>query len=162
AGFMVGWGAVTDPQWKRPDFEIVTGVSTGALLAPFAFVGTDESCRLVEDFYRHPKPDWIQDRGTFFFLPWNPSFMTVPGLERDIRGVMSKDFVDQIAAQSRAGKALAISATNLDLGRQRYWNLGTEAQAAAASGDRERVCRILLASSAIPALFPPVQIDDFV
>jgi Patatin-like phospholipase len=162
AGFLVGWGAVTDPKWRRPEFDAVSGVSTGALLAPFAFIGTDEACRQVEDFYRHPKDTWIQDRGTLFFLPWHPSFMTIPGLEKDIRAVIDEKMIKGLAAGSEAGRTLAVSATNLDLGRQRFWNLGLEAQAAAKSGDNDRVVRMLMASAAIPAVFPPIEIDGFV
>jgi hypothetical protein len=159
AGFLVGWGQAADPAWRRPDFDAVTGVSTGALLAPFAFVGTDESCRAVEAFYRNPKPDWARDRGLLFFLPSHPSFMTIPGLERDIRGAISPQFVEQIAEQSRKGKLLLVSATDLDLSRQKFWEVGEEAAAAKTSEDMDRVQRIFLASSAIPAVFPPIQID---
>jgi hypothetical protein len=162
AGFLVGWGQVTDPKWRRPEFDAVTGVSTGALLAPFAFIGTDEYCRKVEDFYRHPKDSWIRDRGTFFFLPWNPSFMTIPGLEKDIRAVHDDKMIKDLAAGADAGRVLAVSATNLDLGRQRFWNLGHEAQDAAKSGDRDRLIHMLMASAAIPAVFPPIEIDGFV
>jgi hypothetical protein len=158
AGFLVGWGTATDPKWRRPEFDAVTGVSTGALLAPFAFIGTDESCRLVENFYRNPKDTWIRDRGTLFFLPWHPSFMTIPGLEEDIRAVIDDKLIKSLAAGSEAGRVLGVSATNLDLGRQRLWNLGLEAR----MGHRERVVRMLMASAAIPAVFPPVQIDEFV
>ncbi len=159
AGFLVGWGTATDPSYRRPDFDVVTGVSTGALLAPFAFVGTDEACQHVEQFYRDPKKDWIQSRGLLFFLPSNPSFMAIRGLERDIRTAVSEQFVQQIAEQSRQGKILIISATNLDLGRQHFWDVGPEAEAAVSSGKPDRVDRIMMASAAIPAVFPPVELD---
>lgn len=160
AGFLVGWGMVEDPAWRRPDFDAVTGVSTGALLAPFAFIGTDEACLTVESFYRNPKKDWIRERGLLFFLPHNASFATIPGLERDIRKQFDREFISQMAEQSRAGKVLAISATDLDLGRQRFWEVGMEAQVALQNDDIDRVQRILLASAAIPAVFPPIQIGD--
>jgi len=159
AGFLVGWGQVEDPRGRRPDFDAVSGVSTGALLAPFAYIGTDEACKQVEEFYRDPKKDWIQDRGLFFFLPYNPSFMTIPGLGRDVRSVMSMPFVEKLAAESRKGKVLVVSATDLDLARQRVWDIGAEAEEVAAGGDLGRLQKRLLASSAIPAVFPPVEID---
>jgi len=160
AGFLVGWGSVTDPQWRRPDFDIVTGVSTGALLAPFAFVGTDEAYRVVESFYRNPRKDWVRSGGPLFFLPTNPSFMTIPGLDRDVRTVIDAQFVARMAEQSKLGKGLVVSATDLDFGRQRFWEVGFEAELAAESGDLDRVHRILLASAAIPAVFPAIAIDD--
>ncbi|MCC6320563.1 MAG: patatin-like phospholipase family protein [Phycisphaerales bacterium] len=159
AGFLVGWGQNPDPAWKRPEFDIVTGVSTGALLAPFAFIGTDDACRHVEEFYRNPRKDWIESRGLLFFLPSNPSFMGIPGLERDLHAAIDPALVEQIAGQSRLGKMLLISATDIELGRRSGWDVGIEAQAAATSGDSSRLRKILLASSAIPAVFPPVEID---
>lgn len=160
AGFLVGWGAATDPRRRRPDFDVVTGVSTGALLAPFAYLGTDEACRTVESLYGNPKRDWIQERGPLFFLPSNPSFMTIPGLERDLRAAIDAKMVAAMAAQSRAGKLLMISSTDLDLGRQKIWEVGAESEAAVKDGNFDRVQRIMLASAAIPAVFPPIQIGD--
>lgn len=160
AGFLVGWGGVPDPTWHRPDFDVVTGVSTGALLAPFAYIGTDEACLEVESLYRNPRKDWIRQGGLLFFLPSNPSFMTIPGLERDIRATIDAETVGKMAEQSRAGKLLAISSTDLDLGRQKFWEVGVESERAVVNGDRDRVQRILLASAAIPAVFPPIKIDN--
>lgn len=159
AGLLVGWGEVKDAEWARPDFDTITGVSTSALLAPFAYVGTQEALLKVEDFYRNPRKDWVKSRGLLFFLPNNSSFMQIDGLARDIRSAVDRDFVAQIADRSREGKVLAVSATDLDLGRQRFWNVGFEAETATASGDPDRVQRILIASAAIPAVFPPVDID---
>lgn len=159
AGFLVGWGQVSDANWRRPDFDIVTGVSTGALLAPFAYVGTDEACQTVETFYRNPKPDWVQQRSWLFFLPSNPSFMIIPKLEDALESAVTPSLVDQMAQQSRTGKQLVISATDLDFGRQHFWSLGPEAEKATASGDCTRVRQILLASAAIPVAFPPIEID---
>jgi hypothetical protein len=162
AGFLIGWGSVQDPAFRRPQFDVVTGVSTGALLAPFAFVGDDKSLNTVEDFYRNPRADWVHDRGLLFFLPSNASFATIPGLERDIRGVMDAEFVANVADRSRDGALLLVSATDLELGRQKYWSVGAEAEKAQASGDESTMEDMMLASAAIPALFPPRQIGESV
>lgn len=161
AGFLVGWGAADSSVDRRPTFDAVTGVSTGGLIAPFAYIDSDEACAKVEAFYRNPRSDWVQSRGPFFFLPHFASFMTIPGLERDIREVMDAQMIDRIAQQQRAGKLLIISATNIDLSMQRSWELGGEAVIAQTSGDRERICKMMLASAAIPTAFPPVEIDGF-
>jgi hypothetical protein len=160
AGVLVGWGEVKDPEWRRPNFDAVTGVSTGAMLAPFAFVGTDEACKTVETFYRNPKKDWTEERGLLFFLPSNPSFMTIPGLTRDLDGVIDEKFVAQMAEQSKSGKILVISSTDLDLGCQRFWEVGEVAEKSAVDGDIDRVHHIMLASAAIPAVFPPMGVGE--
>lgn len=161
AGFLEGWGRVPkDHPLKRPRFDVVTGVSTGALIAPFAFVDDEESYEHVLDHYREPKKDWVRLRGLLFFLPDNPSFLDTRGLERDIERTFDAEMVSRIAAASRDGKRLAIGATNLDYGVTRPFDLGAEAEKAEASGDRSRLHNILLASSAIPAVFPPRIIDD--
>jgi len=158
SGFLVGWGEAPEGS-RRPNFDVVTGVSTGALLAPFAFVNTDESCARVDNFYRNPASDWVESRGMFFFLPSNSSFMVIPNLEKAVGVAMDKEMIEQVAANARDGKILAVSATDLDLGMQHFWNLGTAAEQAEKTGDFERVRRMMLASAAIPVAFPPVEID---
>jgi len=160
AGFLNGWADCPDPAMKRPEFDVVTGVSTGALLAPFAFIGTEQAYKQVEDIYRNPKSDWIQERGLLFFLPSNPSFMELPGLERDVRKSVSDPEIKQIAEQSRKGRVLAVGATDLDFGRQKFWNVGAEAEKVNDAAGVDHVQRILLASAAIPAVFPPVRIEE--
>lgn len=159
AGFMVGWGQAADAAYRRPEFDAVTGVSTGALLAPFAFLGTDESCLLVESFYRNPREDWIKSRGILPFWPSNPSFMQIRGLVRDLGSAVSDDMIRQMAAESEKGRLLFVSATNLDLVTQELFDLGEVARQSVANGKYESVRYRLLASSAIPAVFPPVDID---
>lgn len=159
-GFLVGWGSAPG-SFKRPDFDCVTGVSTGALISPFAYVGTDEAYRTVENFYKNPKSDWVSMHEPFFFLPWNPSFATIPGLHRDLTGVINQEFVAKMAAQEEEGKLLLVAASNLDLSRQRYWHMGPIAAEAAKTGDLTPLHKRLLASSAIPVVFPPVEIDGF-
>lgn len=160
SGFLIGWGKVQG-EFKRPDFDAVTGVSTGALISPFAYVGTDDAFRKVEHFYRNPKPDWVSMRWPFFFGPWNSSFATIPGLRRDLTGVIDRDFAAQMAERSEEGKLLMVAASNLDRSRQRFWYMGPLAVEAAATGDMEQIHKRLLASSAIPVVFPPVEIDGF-
>lgn len=159
AGFLVGWGSVKDPAWMRPDFDAVSGVSTGALIAPFAYVGTNDTCESVEGFYKDPQGDWVLERGPLFFLPSNPSFMTIDGLERDLRKAIGPALIGQMAEASKRGKLLIVGSTDLDLGRPKCWDVGFEAEAAVAKGEPERVQRILMSSAAIPAVFPPMEID---
>lgn len=160
AGFLKGWGTVKDPAWRRPQFDIVSGVSTGALIAPFAFLGDDESYERIAMLYRQPGRDWINRRGLLFFLPRNQSLVRIDGLVRDIKRELDVSIVKRIAAGGQEGRVLAIGTTNLDFGKQRMWDLGHECQALAESGSNDRLVDIILASSAIPGAFPPVEIDD--
>ena len=80
AGVLKGWSQVKG-ELARPQFDIVTGVSTGAMIAPFAFIGDDDAVERIVRLYRNPKPDWTASRGLVFFWPSNPSFFALPGLE---------------------------------------------------------------------------------
>lgn len=161
AGVLVSWGRATDPAHRRPVFDAVSGVSTGSMLAPFAFVGTDEACDTVEGFYRNPRKDWVRSRGPLFFLPSNPSFATINGLERDVVEGLTPAFIDQMVRGSDEGRLLAVSSTNVEMGTQRVWELGHFARLAQRDGDPTHVSNLMLASSSIPAAFPPREINGF-
>lgn len=159
AGILKGWGTIADAEYRRPVFDMVTGVSTGALIAPFAFVGDDPSYERLVDLYSSPKADWFTTRGLLFFLPGNESFMDNKGLRRDLEAAVDHDLVCKMARASREHRVLGINTTNLDVGAMHPFSLGAEAERAADSGDCSRLHNILLASAAIPAVFPPVIID---
>jgi predicted acylesterase/phospholipase RssA len=158
AGFLKGWSRVRGPTAK-PEFDAVTGVSTGALISPFAFLGDEESIDLIEALYRNPKPDWVKKRWPLYFLPSRQSFATVPGLERELRERLDMAMAHRIAEQSWRGRFLLVNTTDLDDGSMWVWNVGSESERAVATGDLERVRRILLASSGIPGAFPFRVID---
>ena len=158
-GFLRGWGEVKDPAMRRPEFDVVSGVSTGALIAPFAFLGTEKDLETVDGLYRNPKADWVRTRGLLYFMPDNASFAEVPGLEREVDEVISEDFIRRVADQTARGRALLINTTNLDDGSPQPFRWGKEAQAAVAAHDPKKLRNILLASSGIPGAFPPREID---
>lgn len=158
-GLLQGWSQVQSHALRRPEFDVVTGVSTGALIAPFAFVGTDESICRIDQLYQQVTDDLVVLRDIFFFLPWRPSFFDNRKLAERIEREMTGEMVREIAAQHALGRILLVGATDLDLGRLRVWDLGHEAELAAAKNDRKRIHRALLASAAIPGAFPPVEID---
>jgi predicted acylesterase/phospholipase RssA len=158
AGFLKGWSRVQGPLTK-PEPDVVTGVSTGALISPFAFLGDDESIEAVIELYRNPKPDWVKTRWPFYFLPANESFATVPGLEREMRARVDMDMLHRVADASRQGRSLLVNTSDIDNGGHWVWDVGSEAQRAAESGNCDRVHQILLASSGIPGAFPFREID---
>jgi len=160
AGFLTGWGKVPPGPSARPyQFDVVTGVSTGALIAPFAFVGTEQSYARVEALYRHPDEDWARPRGLLFFWPSNPSFVDMSGLEDELKKAIDETMLRQIVTASDGGRLLAVNTTDVDFGNSRPWDVADEARQALVTGKTERVRQILLASSAIPGAFPSRQID---
>jgi hypothetical protein len=160
AGVLKGWGRVKG-EAARPQFDVVTGVSTGAMIAPFAFLGDDESIERIVQLYRNPKKDWVSSRGLFFFLPNNPSFYALPGLEREMRTALDRRMLERIAAEGKTGRGLLVNTTNIDLGDMHMWDIVAETNKALASGNEEQVYRILLASAGIPAVFPARGIADY-
>jgi hypothetical protein len=161
AGFLKGWQKVPARHpLAKPEFDAVTGVSTGTLIAPFAFLGDEQSIDEVVDLYRNPQEDWVKRRGVLYFLPDNISFAEVPGLEREIRKHITVDMVRRIAKAGADGRLLAVNTTNLDTGMSRVFDLVAEAQRAADSGQVDRIHNIMLASAGIPGAFPFRIIDD--
>ena len=158
AGFLKGWGKVPPGPMARPQFDGVTGVSTGALIAPFAFVGDDESIEKVVRLYRNPQRDWVRPRGLFALIRGDAAYADIPGLERELRDAVNVDMLRRISDAGADGRMLAVSATNIDTEEVHIWDLVKEARDAAATGNSRRVRQILLASSAIPGAFPPREI----
>ena len=159
AGVLKGWGRVKG-ELARPQFDVVTGVSTGALIAPFAFLGDDASLERIVQLYRNPQSDIAISRGWLFFLPDNPSLYVLPGLERELRSSVDRALLERIVAEGAKGRALLVNTTNVDLGDNRVWDLVAEAKHSLA-GDEEHLRRVLLASAGIPAVFPARGIGDY-
>jgi predicted acylesterase/phospholipase RssA len=159
AGFLQGWESVKGST-ALPEFDVVTGVSTGALIAPFAFIGTEAATTSVVDFYANPDKNWVHKRGMLYIKPGHVSLFNDDVLQEMIRNSVDEALVEAIAEGVAEDRMLQIGATNLDLGIGRIFDMGHEATKAVSSGSRDRIHSILLASSAIPAVFPPVVIDD--
>jgi predicted patatin/cPLA2 family phospholipase len=154
AGLLAGWTARGD----RPRFKLVTGVSTGALIAPFAFLGPEYDAALT-DVYTNIDPSRVFEKR---FVPYaalaqNALTDNAP-LYETIAHYIDDAMIARIAAEYNKGRLLLIQTTDLDAGRPVIWNIG----AIAASGHpraAELIHHILLASAAIPAAFPPVLFD---
>jgi hypothetical protein len=160
AGFLKGWQKVpVSHPLAKPEFDAVTGVSTGTLIAPFAFLGDEQSIEEIVNMYRNPKKDWVKQRGYLYFLPDNISFAEVPGLEREIRAHITVDMLRGITKAGADGRLLLVNTTELDIGQPRVFDLVAEAQRVVDSGQIERVHNIMLASAGIPGAFPFRMID---
>lgn len=160
AGLLKGWRSVpADHPLAMPEFDAVTGVSTGTLIAPFAFLGDSASLDQIVELYRHPEPDWARQRGHLYFLPDHISFSEVPGLEREIRKHVTMDLARRIAEAGAAGRILKVNTTNLDQATSHVFDLVAESRRAIEAGDLERLHDIMLASAGIPGAFPFRMID---
>ena len=161
AGFLKGWHKVpAQHPLAKPEFDVVTGVSTGTLIAPFAFLGDEPAIDQIVNLYRNPGADWVKQRGMLYFLPDNISFSEVPGLEREMRRHITMDMVRRIAKAGADGRMLVVNTTNLDDAGPRVFDLVEEAQRAVDSGELERIHEIMLASAGIPGAFPFRIIDQ--
>ncbi|KAB1070961.1 patatin-like phospholipase family protein [Methylobacterium planeticum] len=153
AGVLNGWTA----SGTRPEFSLVSGVSTGALIAPFAFLGPAYDAYLTE-FYTS---------GVAETLVQSPSLTNVlfgsglfgDGRLRDLIGrYVTADLLAAVAAEHAKGRRLLVVTTNLDSQRAVIWNMGAIASSGAPNAvDLFR--DVLTASASIPAVFPPQLID---
>jgi hypothetical protein len=155
AGYLKGWSRRGD----RPTFEVVTGVSTGALAAPFAFLGVRYDGPLEEVFTAYGDSDIYINRG-LIGLVGRGLYDNAP-LRSLIGRYMTDAMVEAIAGEYQFGRRLLIQTTNIDAQRPVIWDL-TAIAASSRSDRRERMIDILLASAALPAIFPPVRLDVLV
>lgn len=150
AGFLCGWSA----QGSRPTFDFVTGISAGALLAPFAFLGTNHD-RTLREIYSDLKPkDLFKRKGLFRILRDDSAFDTTP-LQKLLAKHVTKELLAEIAREHALGRRLWIATANLDANRPVIWEMG----AIAASGQPDAVelfIQVMMASAAIPGAFPPM------
>ncbi len=153
AGLLVGWG----DKGTRPEFEIVTGVSTGALTAPFAFLGPRYDHLLRQVFTSYSTRDLVRKRPIRGLLGGSALADNRP-LARIIARFATRDFLKEIAHEHSRGRRLLIGTSNLDAQRPVIWDMGRIA-ASGHPGALQLFRRILLASAAIPVVFPPVMIE---
>ena len=120
-----------------PVFDVVTGVSTGALIAPFAFLGDARSLDTIsQTLSRNPGPDLVKQRWPLTLLPANESFATVPGLERELRARVDMATLRRLADASRQGRFLFRQYDRRGRWRQSGW--GCRQRSAARRGQERR------------------------
>jgi predicted patatin/cPLA2 family phospholipase len=153
AGLLAGWSA----RGSRPEFQIVTGISTGALIAPFAFLGPEHDGTLREVYTRYGTEDLIKFRSLVDIVRGDATADTGP-LRRLIAKYVSPEVVAAIAAEGRKGRSLFVGTTNLDAGRPVIWDI-TRIAASGAPHARDLIHDVMLASTAIPGAFPPERVE---
>lgn len=153
AGFLDGWTRAGN----RPEFDVVTGISTGSLIAPFAFLGREYDAKLSELYTMVQASDIFRIR-TWVTIPFRDSVATSQPLRELIGSQITPELMERIAAEHRRGRRLYVGTTNLDTRRLVVWDLGAIACRPCPEG-----CHlfrdVLLASCSLPGIFPPVKFD---
>ena len=153
AGLLCGWTETG----TRPEFTMVTGVSTGALIAPFAFLGPDYDHVIREIYTSYSTTDIVQPRSKLKTLFGDAATDSSPLREKLVKYV-DEEVMAEIAEEYKKGRVLDIVTTNLDAARPVAWNIGR----IASSGSPEAlqlIHDVMLASASIPAAFPPVMFE---
>jgi predicted patatin/cPLA2 family phospholipase len=153
AGLLVGWGETG----TRPEFRMVTGVSTGALIAPFAFLGKPYDEKLSQVYTTISAENIFVQRSLLGAMFEDAMTDTTPLFDM-ISHYVDEQMMADIAAEYAKGRLLLIGSTQLDAQLPVIWNVG----AIAASGKPEAldlIRKILRASAAVPGVFQPVLID---
>jgi hypothetical protein len=152
AGLLTGWTGA-----NRPVFKSVTGVSTGALIAPFAFLGPKYDAVLRETYTTSTDDSIFHKRGMIKAIFSDAMADTLP-LQAMVKRLVTPEFLAEIAAEYDKGRLLFVGTTDLDAQRGVIWNM----TALAASKDPDALPlfrQILVASASIPGAFPPQMID---
>ncbi|CUK15060.1 Patatin [Shimia thalassica] len=152
AGILTGWTQMG----KRPVFDIVTGISTGALIAPFAFLGPEYDDQLRHIYTQTSTSDIARFdvMGAIFGRGYVAS--TRP-LAQSIENELDDAVIRAIAKEARNGRSLIIGTTNIDAERPVLWDIGAMAQVDTQES-HDLIRKVVLASASIPLLFEPVSI----
>jgi predicted acylesterase/phospholipase RssA len=153
AGLLAGWS----DRGTRPEFEVVTGVSAGAIIAPFAFLGPKYDAALREIWTAYQTRDLIRAAGLPGLLGGDSLVDTEP-LAALMERYLTRELLAEIAREYQRGRVLLVLTTNLDAQRPVVWNMGAIAQRGTPHADK-LFRDVIRASSALPGLFPPVRIQ---
>jgi hypothetical protein len=151
AGVIVGWTKAG----QRPEFSVVTGVSTGALAAPFVFLGPEWDDELETAYARGAAEGLIGWSHLAFLV--SPSLFSARQLRHLVYDNVTPELLRAVAVENARGRRLLVATTDLDSQETTIWDMGL----IATQGDApalELFRKVLLASASIPAVFPPVFI----
>lgn len=153
AGFLVGWTA----KGTRPQFNGVTGISTGSMIAPLAFLGPKYDEQLREAYTTIGTDDVANSQVLSALLGRSAGLADTAPLKKTIARFLTQQMLDEIAVESRKGRILLIGTTNLESQRPIIWDIGAIAESGHPQA-LELVREIILASASIPGAFPPVNV----
>jgi len=151
AGVLRGWTQSNE----RPNFDVVTGVSTGALMAVLAFLGPEYDDMLESLYTSISSKDIFRKKGLGAF--GSDSLYDYTPLKKQIESVITEELIAKVAQEHARGRRLYVATTNLDAGELVVWDMGD-----IANGGRtnpvQHFQKVLRASAAVPGFFPPVYI----
>lgn len=150
AGFLAGW----TQSGKRPSFKLVSGISTGALIAPFAFLGSDYD-ELLKKLYTTTSTKQIGEFVGIFNIFSSEALANTDALRQLLQQVVSPEMIRDVARVHDQGRRLYIGTTHMDAQRLVVWNMGLIAKSDHPGKD-QLFRDVMLASASIPAAFPPV------
>ena len=153
AGLLVGWTA----SGARPQFDIVTGISTGSLIAPFAFLGPAYDGSLREAYTEVTGKDLYKKKGILSIVGSDSIADNTP-LRRLVEKYVTDQLLADVAREHGKGRRLLVGTTNIDAERPVIWDMG--AIASSGKPGRKQLFRdILVASASIPGMFPPIRLN---
>jgi Patatin-like phospholipase len=157
AGFLKGWSDSGD----RPEFDVVTGVSTGALIAPYAFLGKSYDDALLQSYRIASERDLVKSRSWFSLARANSFYDTTALATRVLAEVKQQNMIPQLQKEQQNGRRLFIGVVNADDGIFYAIDLtGLAAQSTLPQEVRERcMADYMLASGGVPIAFSPTFID---
>ncbi|MDD5115989.1 MAG: patatin-like phospholipase family protein [Candidatus Omnitrophica bacterium] len=153
AGLLNGWSE----SGNRPVFKVVTGISTGAIIAPFAFLGSGYDRQLKEFYTAYSTKDIVRIRSPRIRIPFSNSIASTVPLQRLIEKYIDAKLLEDVASEHGKGRRLYVGTTNLDAGRLVIWDMGKIASA----GNKDALMlfrKVILASASVPVAFPPVYL----
>jgi Patatin-like phospholipase len=154
AGILNGWTKTGN----RPNFKLVTGISTGALIAPFAFLGEDYDEQLKNTYTTVSTIDILERLNIFRILFQSEALTSTDSFRELISSYINEEVLEAIAEKHDRGYRLYIGTTNMDAQQLVIWNMGMIAKSHSPNA-LQIFQDILLASAAIPTLFPPVLFE---
>ena len=153
AGLLCGWTA----SGHRPEFKLVTGISTGALIAPFAFLGAGYD-GVLREFYTGVAPSDILEERNKLSVLFGDALSDNEPLKKLVRKVITAKMLEEIALEHAKGRILLVATTNMDARRPVIWNM-TKIAASSNTKKLQLFQEVLVASAAIPGAFPPTMFD---
>jgi hypothetical protein len=159
AGGAFGAGALVGltQSGHRPEFAVVTGVSAGALIAPYAFLGSAWDHELAEIYTTGVSEHVLQSRGLGALF--GSSLYRGRPLRQLVERYATDALISAVAREAAKGRLLLVATTNLETAEPTVWDLG----AIAMNGGPNKTAlfrEVLVAAASVPGIFPPVEIKD--